>query len=154
MGSCCHTSCQSNWYAPMQTIKMTTHSQSFPPDQRILVDQVTTLTHPYLKKNNPQPKTDQKGADTVGIDLRWSRFGIIHLHLSVWMTDSHLFSPPEWSRGGSSSANSADYFRNYRPDDDTHSGTTGCSLNYSFRLFFLFFFFYSEAANHWLWPIC
>lgn len=54
---------------------MTTHSRSFPPDQRILVDQVRTVTHPYLKKETPPPlkknlKTDQKGAETVGIDLR------------------------------------------------------------------------------------
>lgn len=30
---------------------MITHSQSFPPDQRIVVDQVRTVVHPYLRKS-------------------------------------------------------------------------------------------------------
>lgn len=124
---------------PAQTIKMTTHSPSFPPDQRTLLDQVRTVAHPYLHNKKKKSSSlsclvltgtrrGRKWTETVAMeaDLRGSRLRIVHLHLSAVMTD---LTPP-FPVQVSSSANSARHFRNYRPDDDTHLGTTGCGLNY------------------------
>lgn len=128
---------------PTQNNKETiTHSQSSPPDQRTLVDQVRTVEHPYLQQAPPlcgpvfnwdpgRVRNEPKLLELYRIPAdHVSGSSISNLTGLCDRLRARASCPRAVARQVSSSANSAGYFRNYRADDDTHGGTTGCSLNY------------------------
>lgn len=76
---------------PTQTPMVTTYSRSFPPDQRILVDQVRTAAHPCLLdgwsyRNRRQVRDEPKCWKWKTGYVRGSCLRLIHLHLSICMT--------------------------------------------------------------------
>lgn len=116
--------------------KMTTHSRSSPPDQRTLVDQVKTVVHPYLKESSSLSSPGFDAGQIRNEAKQLGSEGISGDHVSGSSISTFLCDRPPSSPCAVARQVSA-YFRNYRPDDDTHLGTTGCSLNYWSRLSFI-----------------